>query len=66
MSVPSSFAEAQALISAVTARAAARKKAIPEPPEEPLPGECCGRGCERCVLTAYYEAVDAWAREIGL
>ncbi|HZE59694.1 MAG TPA: oxidoreductase-like domain-containing protein [Burkholderiales bacterium] len=37
---------------------------IPEPPEEPLPENCCERGCDRCVFTIYYEAIDAWRRDI--
>jgi hypothetical protein len=62
--IPSSLAEAHAVISSVRANASARKARIPEPPEEPLPAECCERGCERCVFTVYYEAIDAWRREI--
>jgi hypothetical protein len=44
--------------------AAARGLRIPEAPEEPLPENCCGRGCEPCVFTAYYLALDAWRREV--
>jgi len=62
--VPSSLSEARKIIDAVCARAADSKSVIPQPPEEPLPEECCGRGCERCVLTVYYEAVDAWRRDV--
>ena len=52
------------MISTLRAKAVAHKEAIPEPPEEPLPENCCERGCERCVFTVYYEAVDAWRRDV--
>ena len=60
-SVPSSLAEARALIAAVRVKASGRE--IPEPPEEPLPESCCGRGCEGCVFVTYYAALDAWRRD---
>jgi hypothetical protein len=44
--------------------ALARGCVIPEPPEEPLPGSCCERGCEPCVFTVYYTALDDWRRDI--
>ncbi|MFZ1829420.1 MAG: oxidoreductase-like domain-containing protein [Candidatus Competibacteraceae bacterium] len=28
----------------------------PVPPKPPVPGECCERGCERCMWVYYYEA----------
>lgn len=62
---PTTLAEARALIAEVTAAAAAEGRAVPEPPEEPLPDNCCGRGCEHCVYYVYYDAVDAWACEIS-
>jgi Oxidoreductase-like protein, N-terminal len=62
--LPSSLSEARAVISTVRAKAFARHALIPEPPEEPLPENCCERGCDHCVFTVYYEAVDAWRREI--
>jgi hypothetical protein len=46
------------------AKAFARHVALPEPPEEPLPLDCCERGCDRCVFIVYYEAIDAWRRDI--
>jgi len=58
------LSQARALISTVRAKAFARHSVIPEPPEEPLPSSCCERGCDRCVFTAYYEALDAWRRDI--
>jgi hypothetical protein len=61
---PSSLSEASAIISALRARASDQHCVIPEPPEAPLPENCCERGCERCVLTVYYEAVDEWRRQV--
>jgi hypothetical protein len=37
---------------------------MPPRPEEPLPGECCGRGCERCVYVYYEEALQRWEEKI--
>ncbi|KAG6386759.1 hypothetical protein SASPL_151933 [Salvia splendens] len=31
--------------------------AVP-PPEKPLPGDCCGSGCVRCVWDVYYEELE--------
>ncbi|XP_010263851.1 PREDICTED: uncharacterized protein LOC104602013 [Nelumbo nucifera] len=31
---------------------------IPSPPEKPLPGDCCGSGCVRCVWDVYYEELE--------
>lgn len=33
---------------------------LPPKPEPPDDGECCGRGCERCVWVYYEEALDRW------
>nr|XP_043616651.1 uncharacterized protein LOC122588577 [Erigeron canadensis] len=33
---------------------------LPEPPEKPLPGDCCGSGCVRCVWDVYYEELDEY------
>ncbi len=35
---------------------------LPEPPEEPLPSDCCGSGCTPCVLDIYQEELDEWLR----
>jgi hypothetical protein len=48
----------------VRAKAFARQAVIPDPPEEPLPADCCERGCDRCVFAVYYEAIDAWRQDI--
>lgn len=34
-------------------------------PEEPDPHECCGRGCEFCVWTVYYEDLQAYQRAVA-
>jgi hypothetical protein len=45
------------------------EKPLPVPPEPPVEGSCCGRGCEWCVWVYYdqalrrYEAALAQARE---
>ncbi|KAK3032298.1 hypothetical protein RJ639_036255 [Escallonia herrerae] len=33
---------------------------IPAPPEKPLPGDCCGSGCVRCVWDVYYEELEEY------
>ncbi|KAI3669527.1 hypothetical protein L6452_40763 [Arctium lappa] len=33
---------------------------IPPPPEKPLPGDCCGSGCVRCVWDIYYEELEEY------
>ncbi|XP_041009052.1 uncharacterized protein LOC121253174 [Juglans microcarpa x Juglans regia] len=33
---------------------------LPPPPEKPLPGDCCGSGCVRCVWDIYYEELEAY------
>jgi hypothetical protein len=38
---------------------------LPPRPEAPLPGECCGRGCERCVYVYYDEAVERWEQKVA-
>jgi hypothetical protein len=59
-----SLGEARTVIAAARARADAKRIEIAEPPEEPLPENCCERGCDRCVFTVYYEAVDEWRRDV--
>jgi len=38
--------------------------AAPQPPEKPLPSDCCGGGCVRCVFDLYEEALQRY--EIAL
>ncbi|KAF7828902.1 UPF0651 protein [Senna tora] len=33
---------------------------LPPPPEKPLPGDCCGSGCVRCVWDVYYEELEEY------
>jgi hypothetical protein len=35
-----------------------QSKELPPPPEKPLPGDCCGSGCVRCVWDIYYEELE--------
>ena len=39
--------------------AGAEKPSLP-PPEKPLPGDCCGSGCVRCVWDVYYEELEEY------
>ncbi len=36
---------------------------LPPKPEEPLAGECCGRGCINCVWIYYEQALGRWRRQ---
>ena len=36
----------------------------PQPPEKPLPGECCESGCPICVYDLYAEALAAMERQV--
>lgn len=38
---------------------------FPPPPQKPLPGECCERGCERCVYVYYEEALQRWEEKVN-
>ncbi|HZS68584.1 MAG TPA: oxidoreductase-like domain-containing protein [Burkholderiales bacterium] len=58
------MSEARAVVSTLRAKAFARQAVIPPPPDEPLASDCCERGCERCVFTVYYEALELWRRDI--
>ena len=31
-----------------------------EAPEKPLPGDCCGSGCIRCVWDIYFEELEVY------
>ena len=33
---------------------------LPEPPQEPLPSDCCGTGCSPCVMDLYQEELALW------
>lgn len=38
---------------------------MPEPPEKPLPGDCCGSGCVRCVWDIYFDELDAYDKALA-
>ena len=35
---------------------------LPDPPEEPLPSDCCGGGCVPCVMDIYQEQLKQWEK----
>lgn len=35
---------------------------LPDPPEEPLPSDCCGGGCVPCVMDVYQEQLQLWEK----
>ncbi|XP_047046940.1 NADH-cytochrome b5 reductase-like [Lolium rigidum] len=37
----------------------------PEPPEKPLPGDCCGSGCVRCVWDIYYDELQDYQKALA-
>ena len=37
----------------------------PEPPEKPLPGDCCGSGCVRCVWDIYYDELQDYKKALA-
>lgn len=37
----------------------------PEPPEKPLPQDCCESGCDPCVFDQYAEALDDYKRRLA-
>jgi len=37
---------------------------MPEPPEKPLPTDCCGSGCAVCVHDAYDDALLRYETEL--
>lgn len=38
---------------------------VPVPPEKPLPGDCCGSGCVRCVWDIYFDELDAYDKALA-
>ncbi|KAK9113034.1 hypothetical protein Scep_020553 [Stephania cephalantha] len=41
-----------------------KPEVAPPPPEKPLPGDCCGSGCVRCVWDVYYEELEEYNNRI--
>lgn len=37
----------------------------PTPPEKPLPSDCCGGGCARCVFDVYEDALERYERQLA-
>lgn len=37
----------------------------PVPPERPLPGDCCGGGCDPCVYDLYDEALADYRERLA-
>lgn len=37
----------------------------PQPPEKPLPCDCCESGCDWCVYTVYADELDAYEKELA-
>lgn len=38
---------------------------LPPRPQPPEPGDCCGGGCERCVIDAYEERLREWEEAVA-
>ncbi|MEC9359944.1 MAG: oxidoreductase-like domain-containing protein [Pseudomonadota bacterium] len=38
----------------------------PEPPEKPLPSDCCGSGCAPCVLEVYEDALERYQQALRI
>lgn len=51
----------QALLTELQQQARQAGVTLRTPPSEPT--TCCGRGCNGCVWSGYYEAVDYWRQE---
>ncbi|MCB1561114.1 MAG: hypothetical protein KDI75_08480 [Xanthomonadales bacterium] len=37
----------------------------PQPPEKPLPMDCCGSGCPVCVMDAYDDALATYREALA-
>ena len=38
---------------------------LPPRPQEPDPGECCGRGCDPCIYDYYEKALLRWEKRVA-
>ena len=63
MSLAENLAQARAEITAIEAQAAVRGVLLRAPPEQSDPRTCCGRGCQPCMFTYYFDALDLWRAE---
>jgi hypothetical protein len=43
----------------------AEARAVPPPPEKPLPNDCCAGGCTPCVWDTYEQALADWQARYG-
>lgn len=41
-----------------------RAPAFPTPPRRPAPEECCKRGCDPCIYTYYWNAIERWKDKV--
>ncbi|HST44281.1 MAG TPA: oxidoreductase-like domain-containing protein [Luteimonas sp.] len=46
-------------------RHAANATPRPQPPERPLPADCCDGGCDPCIFDLHAEALDDYARRLA-
>jgi hypothetical protein len=37
----------------------------PQPPEKPLPGDCCDSGCECCAMDVYADQLDTYRKQLA-
>jgi len=37
----------------------------PQPPEKPLPGDCCDGGCDRCVFDIYADELAHYQSQMA-
>ena len=40
------------------------RKRLPPKPEPPDPAECCGSGCEPCILELYDDELERWEERV--
>jgi epoxyqueuosine reductase len=46
-------------------RIAQRPDPRPQPPEKPLPGDCCDSGCDHCVLDVYAQQMEVYRERLA-
>ena len=60
MSLAENLDEARADIAHMMRLAASRGVILAAPPDMPDPRTCCGRGCNPCMFTYYFDALHSW------